>query len=43
MCHLLNLRQLDGETVRSEEEGDKATTRELSASSDPAPLGIYIL
>ena len=38
MCRLLNLRQLDGETVRGEEE-DKETKKELSASNDPAPLG----
>lgn len=40
MRQLPNLRQLDGGTVRGEEGEDEGTKKELSASSDPAPLGI---
>lgn len=34
----MNLRQLDGEIVREEEEDDKETNKELP-TNEPAPLG----
>ena len=46
MSKLLNLRQLDGEIVRGEEEeeteGDKGAATELASANDPAPLGDFI-